>query len=362
LIRRLVILAACVLSITSAHAQETTLRIYGWGDYIDKAALEKFTSETGIKTHYDTYNSLGELEATVALGHSGYDIIMPTNEPTLSRLVRGGVLALIDTSLVPNWKNLDPVLMRMLEGSDPGNKHGAIYLWGTFGLGIVADKVRALAPNAPLDSLDLLFKPENARRLQACAITMLDSPTQVVPTVLRYLGLRPTSNDPSDLAEVERTLKGIRPYIRTFSPNSASEALANGSTCLAMAYSGNVMQAVARVKAAKSDVDVRYIVPKEGAQVSFDVLAIPIDAPHKDAAHAFINFMLRPDIMADITNATRYANAVPASHPMIDPVLLADTNVFPTEEQMQKFVMPGSIPVAQKMARNRMWARFKDGR
>lgn len=344
------------------HAQDRTLRIYGWVDYIDKAALEKFTGETGIRIHYDTYTSLGELEATVALGRSGYDIIMPTNEPTLARLVRGGLLAPIDRSLVPNWKNLDPALMRMLESSDPGNRYGAIYLWGTFGLGIVANKVKALAPDAPLDSLDLLFKPENARRLQACGITMLDSPTQVVPTVLRYLGLAPTSGDPSDLAAVERTLKAIRPYIRNFSPTSASEALANGSTCLALAYSGNVMQAVARAKASNAGFDVRYVVPREGAQVSFDVLAIPIDAPHKNAANAFINFMLRPDIMADITNVTRYANGVPASHPMIDPALLADTKVFPTQKEMQNFVMPGSIPVAQKLARNRMWARFKEGR
>ena len=362
MIRRLVVLAACVLAIASAHAQDrTTLRVYGWVDYIDKTALEKFTGETGIAIRYDSYASLGELEATVALGHSGYDIVMPTNEPTLSRLVRGGLLAPIDRSLVPNWKNLDPALMRMLESSDPGNAHGAIYLWGTFGLGLVANKVQALAPNAPLDSLNLLFKPENARRLQACGITMLDSPTQVVPMVLRYLGLAPTSRDASDLDAVERTLKDIRPYIRTFSPTSASEALANGSACLALAYSGNVMQAVARAKAARSGADVRYVVPKEGAQVSFDVLAIPIDAPHKDAAHSFINFMLRPDIMAAITNVTRYANAVPASHPMIDPALLADTNVFPTEKEMRTFVMPSSVPLAQKMARNRLWARFKDG-
>jgi putrescine transport system substrate-binding protein len=362
LIQRLVILAACVLTITSVHAQDRTLRIYGWADYIDKSALEKFTGETGIRTHYDTYTSLGELEATVALGRSGYDVVMPTNEPTLSRLVRGGVLSPIDRSLVPNWKNLDPALMRMLESSDPGNKYGAIYLWGTFGLGIVASKVQALAPNAPLDSLDLLFRPENARRLQGCGITMLDSPIQVVPTVLRYLGLAPGSHDPSDLAAVERTLKAIRPYIRTFSPTSASETLVNGNTCLALAYSGNVMQAVVRAKTAKSGADVRYVVPKEGAQVSFDVLAIPIDAPHKDAAHGFINFVLRPDIMAGITNVTRYANAVPDSHPMIDPALLADTNVFPTEQDMQKLVMPSSIPLALKMARNRMWARIKDGR
>jgi putrescine transport system substrate-binding protein len=362
LILRWAMLLALFLSALPAYAQEKVLSIYGWPNYIDFAVLEKFAAETGITVRYDVYDSLPMLEATLVLGHSGYDIVMPTNEPTLSRLIRGELLAPIDRTRIPNWKNLDPALMQRIESSDPGNKYGAIYLWGTLGLGVLPDKVKALAPNAPLDSLDLLFKPENAKRLQACGITMLDSPTAVIPPVLRYLGLRPDSTGAEDLALVERTLMGIRPYIRTFSMASALDTLAAGSTCVALAYSGNVMQAAARAEAAKHGVTVRYIVPKEGAQVTFDVLAIPVDAPHKDAAHAFIDFVLRPEVMAGITNVTRYANAVPASYPMIDPALLADTHIFPTEEQMRSFFTPSPLPLAPKMARNRMWVRFRDGR
>jgi putrescine transport system substrate-binding protein len=360
--RGIAVLLACILWILPAHAQDKTLRVYGWSDYLDQPVLDKFTSETGIKVLYDVYNSLPELEATVALGHSGYDIIMPTNEPTLSRLIRGALLAPIDRSLVPNWKNLDPSLMHMIESSDPGNKYGAIFLWGTLGLGILPDKVRALLPNAPLDSLDLLFKPEYAQRLQGCNITFLDSASEVIPTVLHYLGRSPVSTDTSDLAAVERALMSIRPYIRTFSTTSAVDTLANGSSCLALAFSGNVLLAGVRSKAAKRGIEVVYNVPKDGAQVSFDVLAIPVDAPHKDWANAFINFMLRPEIIADVTNLTRYANAVPESRPLIDPALLADTDAFPTEAQMKTFFMPGPVPLPARMARNRMWARFKEAR
>jgi putrescine transport system substrate-binding protein len=357
-----VLLLTCVVPLLCAHAEAPTLRIFGWGDYIDQRALDKFTGETGIQVQYDIYNSLSELEATVALARSGYDIIMPTNEPTLSRLVRGDRLARIDRAKVPNWKNLDPALMRMVATADPGNKHGAIYLWGTLGLGMLPDKVRALVPDVPLDSLDLLFKPENAQRLQSCGITILDSPPEVIPTVLHYLGLSPLSTSATDLAAVERTLMGIRPYIRTFSATSALETLANGSTCLALAFSGNVLQAVVRAKAANRGVNVAYYAPRGGAQASFDVLAIPIDAPNKDAATAFINFMLRPEIIADISNVTRYANAVPASHPMIDPALLNDPNAFPTDKEMVTSYTPGPVTLAPKMARNQLWKRFKEAR
>jgi putrescine transport system substrate-binding protein len=357
-----VLLLTCVVPLLCAHAEAPTLRIFGWGDYIDQRALDKFTGETGIQVQYDIYNSLSELEATVALARSGYDIIMPTNEPTLSRLVRGDRLARIDRAKVPNWKNLDPALMRMVATADPGNKHGAIYLWGTLGLGMLPDKVRALVPDVPLDSLDLLFKPENAQRLQSCGITILDSPPEVIPTVLHYLGLSPSSTSATDLAAVERTLMGIRPYIRTFSATSALETLANGSTCLALAFSGNVLQAVVRAKAANRGVNVAYYAPRGGAQASFDVLAIPIDAPNKDAATAFINFMLRPEIIADISNVTRYANAVPASHPMIDPALLNDPNAFPTDKEMVTSYTPGPVTLAPKMARNQLWKRFKEAR
>jgi putrescine transport system substrate-binding protein len=359
----LVLLAmAVVMFALPARAQDRVLNIYNWTDYIDPAAIERFQKETGITVHYDVFDSLETLEAKMLAGHSGYDIVVPSNEPTFSRLIKVGALAPIDRSRVPNWKNLDPALMHQVESSDPGNRYGAIYLWGTTGIGMIANRVKQLAPDAAMDGWDLLFKPENASRIAPCGITMMDSAIDVIPGVLKYLGKSPDSTDPADLAAVERTLMGVRRYIRSFASGGALEALAAGQTCLALDYSGDVVQANARAAEAKRGITVRYVAPKEGAELGFDMLAIPADAEHKDAALAFINFVLQPDVMAGITNTVLYANAVPASRPMIRPGLLADTNIFPTPEQMKAFFTIGPVPPAAARQRTRMWDRFKAGR
>ena len=211
----LVLLAmAVVMFALPARAQDRVLNIYNWTDYIDPAAIERFQKETGITVHYDVFDSLETLEAKMLAGHSGYDIVVPSNEPTFSRLIKVGALAPIDRSRVPNWKNLDPALMHQVESSDPGNRYGAIYLWGTTGIGMIADRVKQLAPDAAMDGWDLLFKPENASRIAPCGITMMDSAIDVIPGVLKYLGKSPDSTDPADLAAVERTLMGVRRYIR----------------------------------------------------------------------------------------------------------------------------------------------------
>jgi putrescine transport system substrate-binding protein len=336
--------------------EDKILNVYNWTDYIDPAALEEFTKETGIQVHYDVFDSLETLEAKLLAGHSGYDIVVPSNEPTFSRLIRTGALAEIDRSRVPNWANLDPALMHRVETSDPGNKHGAIYLWGTNGLGINVDKVKALAPDAPLDSWDLLFRPENARKLAPCGITMMDSAIDVIPSVLKFLGRDPDGNSPEDLAAVEKALMAIRPYIRTFESSGALEALATGQTCLAFDYSGDVTQAAARAAEEKESFTIRYVAPKEGAEVGFDMLAIPADAPHKQNALAFINFILKPEVMAGITKVTHYPNAVPASHP-----LLTDLSVFPSDAEMAGYFTVGAFPPSAQRTRTRLWARFKAG-
>ncbi|HET6183061.1 MAG TPA: polyamine ABC transporter substrate-binding protein [Acetobacteraceae bacterium] len=360
--RRLALAALLPLSLLGAtRAEEKVVNVYNWTDYIDPAAIKRFEAETGITVRYDMFDSLETLEGKLLAGHSGYDVVVPTNEPTFSRLIKVGALAEIDRSKVPNWKNLDPQMMAEVASSDPGNRHGAIYLWGTTGFGFAPDKVAALAPGAPVDSWDLLFKPENAKRLAPCGIIMMDSAIDVIPSVLRYLGKSQNSTDPADLAAVERTLMGIRPYIRTFASGGALEALAGGSACLAMDYSGDVAQAGARAREAGHGVVVRYAMPKEGAQLAFDMLAIPADAPHKEAALAFINFLLQPDVMAGITNATMYPNAVPASRPMIRPELLADPAVYPPADMASRLFTIGPVPAAAERARSRMWDRFKAG-
>ena len=251
--------------------------------------------------------------------------------------------------------------MRQFAGNGDNWMSGAIYLWGTTGIGMIPDRVRRLAPDAPMDSWDVLFKPENARRIAPCGITMMDSAIDVIPGVLKYLGKSPDSTDAADLAAVERTLMGIRRYIRNFASGGALEALATGQTCLALDYSGDVIQAAARAAEAKRGITVRYVAPREGAQLGFDMLAIPADAEHKDAALAFINFVLQPDVMAGITNKVRYANAVPASRAMIKPEIVSNTDIFPTQAQMATFFTIGPIPQAAERARTRMWARFKAG-
>jgi len=345
-----------------AAAEQRVVNVYNWTDYIDPYAIVRFQRETGITVRYDVYDSLETLEAKLLAGRSGYDVIVPTSEPTFARLVRAGALTPYGTAEVPNLAHLDPALMRRVAESDPGNRHGGIYLWGTTGLGQNRARIAARLPDAPLDSWDLLFKPENARRLAPCGITLMDSATDTIPSVLRWLGRDPDSTEEADLAEVEKTLRAIRPYIRAFVSGGAVEQLAAGDICLAMTYSGDVIQAAARAAEARRGVSVHYVAPREGAQLAFDMLAVPADAPNKAEAFAFINFLLRPEVMAGITNQVRYPNAVPASRAMIAPAILADPNIYPPEAAFARFFTVRAVPQAAERARGRMWARIKAGR
>ena len=352
-----VLLAMGILA-APAHAQKV-LNVYNWTDYIDPKVIERFSAETGITVRYDVYDSLETLEGKLLAGRSGYDVVVPTNEPTFSRLIAAKALRPLDRAAIPNWSNLDPVLMQRVAASDPGNKYGAIYLWGSVGLGLLPDKIRALDPSAPIDSWDLLFKPEHAKALAPCGISLMDSAIDTIPSVLRYLGRNPESSDTKDLADVEKVLMGIRPYIRTFASGGAVEALAAGQTCVVMSYSGDVIQAAARAKEAKQ-AEVRYVAPKEFAQLTFDMLAIPADAPHPAEAQQFINFLLQPDVMAAITNHVRYPNALPGSRAQIAPDIQSDPNVFPDATEKRFFTARAPNQAADR-ARTRMWARFKAG-
>ncbi|MDW8443546.1 MAG: extracellular solute-binding protein [Acetobacteraceae bacterium] len=358
-------LAAVLLSLlplTEARAQAQTLNVFNWTDYIDLAVLERFTRETGIQIRYDVFDSLETLEAKLLAGRSGYDIVVPTNEPSFSRLIAAGALQPIDRARVPNWRNLDTELMKRLEASDPGNRHGAIYLWGTIGLAYNLGRVLELAHDAPTGSWRLMFDPAVARRLARCGIVMMDSQTDVIPSVLRFLGLNVNSTAEADLRRVEQTLMAIRPHIRTFASAGAIELLASGQACLALTYSGDAIQAAARAREAGRGVEIRYVAPEEGAQLWFDVLAIPRDAPNPAAAHRFIDFLLQPDVMAAITNAVKYPNAVPASAPMIAEEVKRDRYVYPATEDFARFFTVAAVPQAAERARSRLWARFKAGR
>ncbi|MBC9206008.1 extracellular solute-binding protein [Roseomonas aerophila] len=341
----------------------TTLNVYNWSDYIDPYAVSRFQQETGIRIRYDVYDSLETLEGKLSAGRSGYDIIVPTSEPTFARLVRAGALLPLDRARIPNWTNQDPALLQRVASSDPGNRFGAIYLYGTVGLGIRVDRVRAALPDVPLDSLDVLMQPENARRLARCGIAVMDSAIDVLPSVLRWRGRDPNSTDAADLRAAEEALLAIRPHVRAIiASGNIMDALATGEYCVALTYSGDVIQAQARAREAARGVEIGYIQPKEGAQLWFDMLAIPADAPNPEAAQAFINFVLRPDVMAGITNHVRYPNAIPTATPLVNEAVRNDPNVYPTPEMLGRTFVATQLSAQAERARSRSWNRFRAGR
>jgi putrescine transport system substrate-binding protein len=359
--RLFALLAALALALPAA-AQQRVVNVYNWTDYIDPYAVQQFQAETGIRVRYDSYDSLETLEAKLLAGKSGYDVVVPTSEPSFSRLVRAGALQRLDAAKIPNLSGLDPALMARVASSDPQGGHGAIYLWGTIGLAVNTAKLKQFAPEAPTDSWDLLLKPDYAKLMARCGIAMIDSAIDVIPTVLKYLGRSPDSTSPEDLALVEKTLKAIRPHIRSFSSAGMIETLASGETCLAIAYSGDAIQAAGRAAEAKRGVEIRYIAPKEGAQLWFDLFAIPADAPNVAEAHAFIDFMLRPKVIAGVTNHVNYPNAVPASLPMVEPAIRDDPGVYPPPAIQAGFFTIGPVPAEAARQRSRMWTRFKTNR
>jgi putrescine transport system substrate-binding protein len=339
------------------------LNVYNWTDYIDPAAVQRFERESGVRVRYDVYDSLEVLEGKLSAGRSGYDVIVPSSEPTFARLVRAGALKPLDRDRIPNWRNLDPALMARVERADPGNRHGAIYLWGTIGVGFRPDRVRELAPDAATDTLDLVLRPENAARLARCGLAVMDSATDVLPSVLRWLGRDPNSGDAADLRAAESALLAIRPHLRAIPGSGALvDMLATGEICAALTYSGDAIQASVRARESGRGVEIAYMAPRAGAHLWFDMLAVPADAPNPDAAHAFINFLLQPEVKAGITEKVRFPNAVPASRPLMPEAVRNDPTIYPPAEALADAFLPSTPPPTAERARSRLWSRFKAGR
>jgi putrescine transport system substrate-binding protein len=366
--RRRPLLAAAALTLSGApivRAQPAggVLNVYNWTDYIDPYVVQRFQRESGIRIRYDVFDSLETLEGKLSAGRSGYDVIVPTAEPTFARLVKAGALRPLDRARIPNWRNLDETLMARVAQVDPGNRHGAIYLWGTVGLGVRVDRVRAALPDVPFDSLDLLLKPENARRLAPLGLALMDSPTDVLPSVLKWLGRDPDTTDAADLRAAEQALLAVRPFLRAIPGSGALvDMLATGEIGVALTYSGDVIQAAARAREAGRGVQIAYAAPASGAHLWFDMLAVPADAPNPEGAMAFIDFLLQPEVMAAITSHVRYPNAVPASRPLVAAAVRDDPNVYPSAEALARAFVPGTLPPAAERARTRLWSRFKAGR
>ena len=353
---------ALAILIPEARAEEPLLHIYNWSDYIAPDTVANFEKETGIAVTYDVYDGNEVLEAKLLAGHSGYDIVVPSASPFMARQISAGAYLALDKTKLPNLKNLDPRLMALAAIADPGNAHGVPYLWSVTGIGYNAALLeRALGADVPRDSLALLFDPAFAAKLARCGIELLDTPQEVIPAALAYLGLDPTSRELGDLDRAAALLDRIRPFVRRFHSSQYINDLASGDICLALGYSGDVIQARNRAREAESAAEIAFRVPREGAQMSIDMLGIPADAPHPDNGHRFIDYILRPEVIAAITNTVSYPNPNRAATPFVTPEIRDDPGIYPPDAVRRLFYIDRPAPHAYERTRMRAWNRMKSG-
>jgi putrescine transport system substrate-binding protein len=350
-------IVGCGESADQAGARDRVVNFYNWSDYIDEQTLPAFTAETGIRVRYDVYDSNDVLEGKLLAGNTGYDIVVPTgNFFEVQR--KAGLFRPLDKDKLANYGNLDPDILAKIAPLDPGNEYAIPYAWGTNGLGINLAKVRERIPDAPLDSWDLLFDPEHASRLADCGISLLDAADEVNEIALNYLGYDHDSSDLDELREAMEMVGRIRPYVRYFHSSQYIDDFANGEVCLVLGWSGDLYQAM---NDALPGLELDYVIPKEGTIVWFDLLAIPADAPNPDNAHALIDYLLRPEVAARITNHTYFANGNRASFALQDEAISGDPAIYPPPEVMAR-LFPNPVKAADYVrARNRLWTQIKTG-
>ena len=345
----------------AARAEEPVLHIYNWSDYIAPDTISGFEAETGIRVTYDVYDSNEVLEAKLLAGHSGYDIVVPSASPYLGRQIAAGALRPLDKSKLPGLDNLDPRIIALVARVDPGNRYGIPYLWSVTGIGYNPALVERTLGAQPPDSFALLFDPAYASKLATCGMSILDTPQEVFPAAFSYLGLPPDGRSLADLDTAAAMLRRIQPDVRKFHSSQYINDLATGDLCVALGYSGDVIQARNRAQEAENGVEVAFRVPREGAQMAVDMLAIPRDAPHPDNAHAFIAYLLQPKVIAAITNAVSYPNPNLAAIEFVAPEIRGDPGIYPPEEVRRHFYMNLPSPRDYERARTRAWMRVKSG-
>jgi putrescine transport system substrate-binding protein len=341
--------------------EEKVVNVFNWSDYVDPATLEAFTAETGIKVNYDVFDSNEVLETKLLAGNTGYDVVVPSAS-FMERQIKAGVFMKLDRSKLGNWGNMDTEIMQRVALHDPGNEHAVNQFWGTDGIGYNEGKVKAIDPNAPVDSWNLVFDPKWAAKFKDCGISVLDAPSELSAVVLAYLGKDPNSQSEADLKAVEDVLMKVRPYIRMIHSSNYIDALANGEICVAVGWSGDVLQARDRAAEAGQGNVIKYSVPKEGTIIWFDMYAIPADAKHPDNAHAFINFMMRPEIAAKNSSFVNYANGNAASFELIDEKVRLDPGVYPSAEVKAKLFPDLAETPEYTRLLNRAWTRFTTGK
>jgi putrescine transport system substrate-binding protein len=343
-----------------AAQEERLLHVYNWTDYIGRTTIADFEARTGIQVVYDTYDSNELVETKLLTGRTGYDVVFPT-ATILARMARIGVFLKLDKSKLPNLANLDPELMARMATYDPGNEHAIPYMWGTTGLGYNPALVKKALGTDTIDSWTAVFDPAMASKLAACGITMLDAPEDAFESAESYLGTPPGNEDLEELAAAEAMLARVRPYVRMYDVTRHMDALASGEVCVSLSWSGLMLQARDRGAAASPPVEVRYVIPREGAPTYLDTAAIPADAPHPDNAHAFLDFLMEPEVIAAISNDIRYPNANAASLPFVDPDMRDDPSVYPPPEVRAKLHLSATRSQAYSRAVNRAWTRVKTG-
>jgi putrescine transport system substrate-binding protein len=350
-------LAACSRH-TGPEPEAKRLYVYNWADYIGRDTIAEFERSTGIKVVYDTYDSDETLEAKMMAGDSGYDVVSTAPE-YFSRQIEAGVYSPLDRAELPDWGNLNPHALSVQAWADPGNRYAMPYLHAINGFAYNVDMIRARMPDAPVDSLDMIFKPEVVAHFADCGVTLLDSPEDVLQLALNYLHLDPNTTRPEDYKAAERLILSVRPYIRNFDSSEYMNALAGQEVCIAMSWSADYAAAHARAQAAGVNVNLAFTVPREGANETFSDLLIPKGAPHPHAAHQFLNFILQPRVIAAITNEIHYGNDNVAADPFVDPAIRSDPTLYPTSEIERRLYHSSQISPALERIRTRTWTRIK---
>jgi putrescine transport system substrate-binding protein len=359
-LRVVLTVAGLLWGVAVARAEDAQLNIYNWADYIGSAAIPGFEKLTGINVVYDTYDSDSALEAKVMSGESGYDLVT-TSTDFFSRQIKAGAYEAIDKSRLPNWKNLDPDIVKVMQAYDPGNAHAVPYLHGVNGFAYNVDMIKARMPNAPLDSLDMVFKPEIVSKFADCGVSFMDNAEDVLQLALNYLHLDPNTQKAEDYAAAEKLLLAVRPYVRTFDSAAFMNAMPNKDLCIAMSWSGDYETALARAKAAGLKINLAFTVPKEGACIWYDAWLIPAGATHLDEAYKFLNYMLDPQVIAATTNEIHYGNDNAAANQYVKPDILQNPAIYPTGAMAAHLYRSEEVSPATERLRTRSWTRIKTG-
>jgi len=344
----------------SANSDDKVVNLFIWADDIAPDTLTSFEKQTGVKVHVSYFDSPETLESRMLMGSSGFDVVVPT-AAFIQRQIRSGAYLTLDKTQLPNLANLDPALMSRVALNDPGNAHGIIYTWGTFGIGINKAMVSKALPNVSANSWRLIFDPALASKVAKCGINLMDDPVGVARVALISLGRNPNEPTSKDLADVEQMLTKIRPFIRNIDTSSQIQALANGDLCVALAYNGNVVQASKRAKEANNGIDIDYLIPEEGTLLWFDLMTVPKDAPHVANAYLFLNYLMDPPVIANVSNVIGFANANKAATPLLDASIATDSAIYPRADQQQGLVT--QVEPSPELARaiTRLWQKFKTG-